>query len=152
MAGMSGTGSQSGASSSSGSSSSSAAAPAAGMVTYTATLMPSEEVPPAANSKGQGTAEVSIDPKTNELSYTISYKGLTGPATMAHIHGPASPGSNAGVVVPFPGVTGGAEKASGKAKLTQAQYGDLAAGLYYVNVHTAQYPGGEIRGQLRKRG
>jgi hypothetical protein len=120
-------------------------------VIYTATLVPSEEVPPASNSKGQGTAEVSVDPATNEMTYTVSYSGLTGPATMAHIHGPASPGSNAGVVVPFKEVTGGVEKASGKAKLTQAQAGDLAAGKYYVNVHTSQYPGGEIRGQLKKQ-
>ena len=35
--------------------------------------------------------------------------------------------------------------------ITPAQYGDLAAGLYYVNIHTARFPGGEIRGQLRRR-
>jgi len=128
-----------------------AAAPAAAApAVYAATLSPAEEVPPAANSKGQGAAEVSFDQKTMELTWKVAYTGLTGPATMAHIHGPASPGSNAGVVVPFPGVAG-AQGAQGKQTLTQAQYGDLAAGLYYVNVHTAQYPGGEIRGQLRKK-
>ena len=157
---MSGSGSSAGASTTvsqsssyggaSTSSSASATAPA-GMLVFVATLVPSEEVPPAANSKGQGMAEVRVDPKTNELTYTISYSGLTGPATMAHIHGPASPGSNAAVVVPFPAVTGGVQSAQGKGTLTQAQYGDLAAGLYYVNVHTTQYPGGEIRGQLRKK-
>jgi hypothetical protein len=117
---------------------------------YTATMTPGEEVPPAANSKGTGTAEVRIDIKTNELTWKVSYSGLTGPATMGHIHGPAGPGTNAGVVVPFPNVAN-ATSAEGKAKLTQAQYGDLAAGLYYVNIHTAQYPGGEIRGQLKKK-
>jgi len=127
------------------------AAPAAGAVVFMAVLSPSEEVPPAANSKGQGTAEVRVDPATNELTYTVSFNGLTGPATMAHIHGPTSPGCKAPVVVPFKEVTGGVEKASGKGKLTQAQYGDLAAGQYYVNVHTAQYPGGEICGQLKKQ-
>ena len=74
----------------------------------------------------------------------------TGPATMAHIHGPAAKGANAGVVVPFPGAPGQAA-VEGKAKLTPTQYGDLAAGLYYVNVHTAQYPGGEVRGQLMRK-
>jgi hypothetical protein len=127
-----------------------AASPAAGMVLYSATLSPSEEVPPAANSKGQGTAELRVDTKTNEVTWQLSYNGLTGPATAAHIHGPAASGSNAGVVVPFTGVAG-AQSAQGKATITQAQYGDLAAGLYYVNVHTAQYPGGEVRGQLRKK-
>jgi hypothetical protein len=118
--------------------------------TYTATLSPGDEVPPAANSKGSGTAEVRLDIKTNEFTYKVSWNGLTGPATMAHIHGPAAKGANAGVVVPFPDAAG-KMATEGKGKLTQAQYGDLAAGLYYVNVHTAQYPGGEVRGQLMKK-
>ena len=125
-------------------------APAASMTeVYTATLTPAEEVPPAANSKGMGTAEIRINIATNEFTWKVLYSGMTGPATMAHIHGPAAMGANAGVLVPFPGVT--ATGGEGKAKLTQAQYGDLAAGLYYVNVHSAQYPGGEIRGQLKRR-
>lgn len=117
---------------------------------YTATLSPAEEVPPAANSQGKGTAEVRVDTSTNEITWKVAYSGLTGPATMGHIHGPAGKGQNAGVVVPFPGVAN-ANAAEGKAKLTQAQYGDLAAGLYYANIHTAQYPGGEIRGQLMRK-
>jgi len=112
--------------------------------TYVATLTPGEEVPPAAESQGKGAFEMKLDIKTNELTWKLSHSGLTGPATMAHIHGPAAKGANAGVVVPLVGT-------EGKAKLTQAQYGDLAAGLYYVNVHSAKYPGGEIRGQLMKK-
>jgi len=91
-----------------------------------------------------------LDIKTNEYSYKATWTGLTGAATMAHIHGPAEVGKNAGVVVPFPGAAGNTS-AEGKGKLTQAQYGDLAAGLYYVNVHSAQYPGGEIRGQVQRK-
>jgi hypothetical protein len=116
---------------------------------YTATLSAAEEVPPATDSQGKGTAEVRLDTTTNELSWKVSYSGLTGPATMGHIHGPAGVGQNAGVVVPFAGIAN-ATSAEGKAKITQAQYGDLAAGLYYVNIHTAAHPGGEIRGQLKK--
>ena len=112
--------------------------------TYTATLSPNEEVPPAADSKGSGMYEMKLDIKTNEFTWKMSHGGMTGPATAAHIHGPAAKGANAGVVVPLQGM-------EGKGKLTQAQYGDLAAGLYYVNVHSAKYPGGEIRGQLMKK-
>jgi hypothetical protein len=114
---------------------------------YTATLTAGEEVPPATDSQGKGTAEVTIDTKTNELTYKVTWSGLTGPATIGHIHGPAERGKNAGPVVPFPNVAG-QSSTEGKAKITPAQYGDLAAGLWYVNIHTAQHPGGEIRGQL----
>lgn len=129
--------------------SSSTARPSSAQV-YTATLTPTEEVPPSTDSQGKGTAEVRVDPATNELTWKVSYDGLTGPATMGHIHGPASKGQNAGVVVPFTNVAG-QTSAEGKAKITQAQYGDLAAGLYYVNIHTAKHPGGEIRGQLEPK-
>jgi len=118
--------------------------------TYVATLTAGEEVPPAAESQGRGTAEVTIDLKTYDVTYKVSWSGLTGPATMGHIHGPAEPGKNAGVVVPFANVAG-ASSAEGKGKLDATKYGDLAAGFYYVNIHTAKYPGGEIRGQLKRK-
>jgi hypothetical protein len=66
---------------------------------------------------------------------------------MAHFHGPAEPGKNAGVAVPFKDPASGAE---GSATLTDAQAADLMAGKYYINVHTAANPGGEIRGQVTK--
>jgi hypothetical protein len=118
--------------------------------TYVATLTPGEEVPPATDSQGRGTAEVTIDLKTYELTYKVSWSGLTGPATMGHIHGPADVGKNAGVVVPFPNAAN-ASSTEGKATIDATKYGDLAAGLYYVNIHTAKHPGGEIRGQLRRK-
>ncbi len=114
---------------------------------YTATLTAGEEVPPAADSQGKGTAEVTINTSTDELTYKVTWSGLTGPATIGHIHGPAERGKNAGPVVPFPGIAG-QSSTEGKAKITPTQYGDLAAGLWYVNIHTAKHPGGEIRGQL----
>ena len=118
--------------------------------TYTATLVPGEEVPPATDSQGRGTAEVHVDRATNELTYKVTWSGLTGPATIGHIHGPAGPGKNAPPTVPFPGVAGQVS-VEGKAKITPAQYADLAAGMYYVNIHTAKHPGGEIRGQLTRK-
>lgn len=116
--------------------------------TYEATLAASQEVPPA-NSSGGGKAEVQVNTDTYALTWKVTYAGLTGAATAGHIHGPAAAGANAGVVVPFANV--GTQPVSGQARITAAQYGDLAAGLWYVNIHTPTYPGGEIRGQLRKR-
>ncbi|MES3003247.1 MAG: CHRD domain-containing protein [Pseudomonadota bacterium] len=118
------------------------------MQVYKATLSGTQEVP-ANDSKGAGTAELRVDTKTNEAMWKVSYSGLSGPATAGHIHGPAAPGSNAGVVVPFPGVQN-AMSAEGKATLTAAQMSDLAGGKWYVNIHTAKHPGGEIRGQLQR--
>jgi hypothetical protein len=112
--------------------------------TFRATLSAAAEVPSNA-SPGTGTLEASFDKGSSVLKWRVVYSGLTGPATMAHFHGPAMPGANAGVVVPFPSA---ASPAEGSATLTPAQVTDLMAGKWYVNVHTAQNPGGEIRGQV----
>ncbi|MEP7099397.1 MAG: CHRD domain-containing protein [Burkholderiales bacterium] len=114
------------------------------MQTFRATLSSAAEVPSNASS-GTGTLEASFDKASSVLKWRVVYSGLTGPATMAHFHGPAMPGANAGVVVPFPSA---ASPAEGSTTLTPAQVADLMAGKWYVNVHTAQFPGGEIRGQV----
>ena len=109
-----------------------------------AKLDPAQEVPPKTSS-GSGTFTGTYKPATHELNYTVSYSGLTGPATMAHLHGPAAVGANAGVIVPF---TVTPDKITGTATLTEAQAADLMAGKWYANIHTAANPGGEIRGQV----
>ena len=112
--------------------------------TFRATLSGGAEVP-AVTSAGTGTLEASFAKASSVLKWRVNYSGLSGPATAAHFHGPAMPGANAGVVVPFPSA---ASPAEGSATLTPAQVSDLMAGKWYVNVHTAQNPGGEIRGQV----
>ncbi|KZD20578.1 CHRD domain-containing protein [Tardiphaga robiniae] len=102
---------------------------------------------PANTSAGKGTADIDFDPATKKLTWKLTYSGLTGPATMAHFHGPAEAGKNAGVAVPITPATSGSE---GSATLTDAQAADLMAGKYYVNVHTEANKGGEIRGQVTK--
>jgi CHRD domain len=112
-----------------------------------ATLDGKTEVPANA-SAGTGTADIDFDPATKKLSWKLSYSGLTGPATAAHFHGPAEAGKNGGVAVAIPNAT--SSPVEGTATLTDAQAADLTAGKYYVNVHTAANPGGEIRGQVTK--
>ena len=112
-----------------------------------ATLSGASEVPPN-TSAGTGTADIDFDPATKKLSWKLTYSGLTGPATAGHFHGPAESGKNAGVAVAIPNAT--SSPAEGSATLTDAQAADLMAGKYYVNIHTKDNPGGEIRGQVTK--
>jgi hypothetical protein len=114
---------------------------------FKADLKGATEVPPV-ESKGTGTAAVTYDPASKKLSWTVNYSGLSGPATAAHFHGPAEPGKNAGVAVPIPNQA--TSPVTGSATLTDAQAADLTGGKYYVNIHTAANPGGEIRGQVTK--
>jgi hypothetical protein len=117
--------------------------------TFSATLTAGEEVPPN-DSAGTGTVEATFDTETNVLTWTIEYSGLTGEATAAHFHGPAAPGENAGPVVPIPDPL--TSPISGTATLDDTQEADLLAGKWYFNVHTEQYPDGEIRGQVLEGG
>ena len=110
-------------------------------------LSGASEVPPV-NTAGSGTVEARFDKSTQVLSWKVSFTGLSGPATAAHFHGPAAPGSNAGVVIPFAGNTSPIE---GSATLTPAQATDLLAGKWYANVHTAANKGGEVRAQISVR-
>lgn len=121
----------------------------AATVTYSATLNGASEVPPT-TSKGTGTFQGSLDTSSKELTYTLTYSGLTGPATAAHIHGPAAVGANAGVMVPIKPPL--ASPVKGTAMLTDAQIKSMDDGQTYVNVHTKEHPAGEIRGQLSKGG
>ena len=110
-------------------------------------LSGSQEVPPN-NSPATGTGFVSLSPG-NILEIDLSWNGLTTPAIAAHIHGPAAPGQNAGIIFPLAGVTGTSgtmPHQSFALDATQLQW--FQSGLLYVNIHTSTFPGGEIRAQI----
>lgn len=117
----------------------------AAVVHYTATLKGASETPPT-TSKGTGSAKVTLDTTKKTLDWTVSYSGLSGAPTMAHFHGPAPVGKAAGVAIPLTPPL--ASPIKGSSAITDSQIGDLKAGRWYVNIHTAANPGGEIRGQL----
>jgi hypothetical protein len=121
-----------------------ASAACAAVVHFSAKLDGASETPPN-DSKGMGTASVELNTATKNLTWTVKYSGLSGAATMAHFHGPAAVGVAAGVTVPLKAI---ASPAKGSATLTDAQIDQLKTGMWYVNVHTAAHPGGEIRGQV----
>jgi hypothetical protein len=114
------------------------------MVTFNSTLQASQEVPPT-TSTGKGTASLSVDTNSKQATWKITYDGLTGDVVAAHFHGPAEPGKNAGPVIDISSAI-----KEGTATLTDQQLADLQAGLWYVNIHTAKFPDGEIRGQVQK--
>ena len=119
--------------------------PSSDSTKLTATLSAASEVPPV-NSKASGEADVHIDAKDYKLSWTIKYSDLSGIVTGAHFHGPAAFGVNADVVVPINGDLSSPIK--GEATLTAEQTAELLEGKWYLNLHTATHPDGEIRGQI----
>jgi hypothetical protein len=125
------------------------AAPAyAETVNYKADLSTKTEVPPHDSLSGSGALTATFDTATKKLSWKADYTGLTGAATMAHFHGPAPAGKNAGVLVPVTGSL--TSPMEGSATLTNEQVKALEAGDMYFNIHTAANKGGELRGQLEK--
>ncbi|PWJ57758.1 CHRD domain-containing protein [Dyadobacter jejuensis] len=114
-------------------------------------LNAAQEVPAGA-STATGLMDVVYNKTTKMLSLTVWYQGLTGTPTGAHIHGVAAAGVNAGVQVNMstliPMATMGAFSHTVLVDETAIKEADLLAGRYYVNIHTAMNPGGEIRGQI----
>ncbi len=125
-------------------------AASAATVTYSAKLSGAKEVPKNA-STGTGTFDGTFDTTTKVLNYTLTFSGLSGPATAAHIHGPAKKGQNAGVVAPL-GDKNPTSPITGSVTLTDDQAKALRGTMLYVNVHTAANPGGEIRGPIYHAG
>jgi len=139
----------------------------ASSITYTANLSGANEVPPHAVS-GTGTATFILT--GDSLFIDLSFSDLTGPPAAGHIHCCAPEGVNAIVAVPFvglPAATSGTY--TNTVDLTLAStynaafitasggtVGDaetafiagLNSGETYANLHTAEFPGGEIRGQI----
>jgi hypothetical protein len=112
--------------------------------TYKATLNGASELPPVTSS-GTGSATVTVDTASKKVTWSVTYSGLT--AAAAHIHCGAAPGANAGVAVPL---KVGPSPMTGEGTMTDAQLAELQGGKCYVNIHTAENKGGEIRGQLAK--
>jgi hypothetical protein len=140
----------------------------------TTTLTGAQEVPPNA-SPGIGSALVTLDTVTNLLTINVSFSGLLSPTAASHIHCCTPPGANAMVATAVPtfpgfplGVTTGTYLQTfdltlastynpafitahgGTVAEAQAAFiAGLVSGQTYLNIHTDQFPGGEIRGQLQ---
>jgi len=144
-----------------------------GIIIYTANLSGLNESPPTA-STATGFAEVDIDTVAQTMHLIVNFSGLTSNDTAAHIHCCVAPGGNTGVATTAPafagfplGVTSGTynqilsltdsatylpafitNNGGTVAGAEATLLAGLAAGQAYLNIHTLNSPGGEIRGFL----
>lgn len=115
-------------------------------VIFKATINGASEVP-SNNSVATGQATLTFNKDTKIFTVNVTFSGIT--PTNAHIH-KAAVGVSGSVVFGFTNpITSPIDYTS--APLDAAQEADLFAELYYVNIHSADFPGGEIRGQLEKQ-
>lgn len=118
---------------------------------FSASLTPEAEVPAPTldGATPSGSASATLNAAENTLTVEGTFSGLTGPATAAHIHGPAEPGEPAGVIFPLTIDSATSGSFSGTWEdMSEEQVAELRSGLYYINIHTDMNPPGEIRGQL----
>lgn len=112
---------------------------------FVATLNASQVVP-ATTSTAQGTAVITLSPDETSARLSLALTNLSSHQTAGHIHGPAAVGANAGVVFPLPS----GELSDFQIDLSASQVHDLKNGLYYIDLHTTSFMGGEIRGQFQQ--
>ena len=127
---------------------------------YVAPMSKAQEVADVDAPGAGGMAAFQVE--GNVLHYQVSVRHLTGAASMAHIHGPADRGVNAGISIwlcgtaalpgpagtPVCSTTTDGVLVEGSVTVTTEQLAMLDSGLGYTNVHTALYPAGEVRGQV----
>ena len=109
-----------------------------------------QETPPVTTA-ATGTIEANYNRLTKTLSYKVTFSGLSGNATAAHIHGLGEVGVKADVLQTFSGfppATSGTYSGSLLIDGTKFTEEYLLGSRYYINIHTALNGGGEIRGQL----
>ena len=97
----------------------------------------------AGTGSGTGTIAGTYDDVTNQLNYTVTWSNLTAPTTVSHFH-VGAPGVSGAVTLGFTATS----PSVGSATLNPTQGNDLLAGNWYANIHTQNFAGGEIRGQV----
>ncbi len=115
-------------------------------ILFSARLSGENEVPEV-NTNGQGVAFFTFDEKKSTLYFSVSLSNLSTPITGMHIHeGP--PGENGPVIINLVPFLNGNRAKGAIQNVTRATIAKMLTGAYYINVHTENNPGGEIRGQV----
>jgi hypothetical protein len=144
----------------------------AAIMTWSAVLTSGQEVAPnVSTSTATGFGMVTFDDVTNALVLDLSWTGLTGPGLQAHIHCCAPPTANAGIAVDLWLLSDPPQPPTGSfsrsfdldtedpfratflpGETVATKFAALRAAMdtqnAYYNIHTGQFPGGEIRGNL----
>lgn len=116
--------------------------------TFGATINGGQEVPPVSTTAA-GTYSANYNRVTRVLNYTVTHQGLT--PTAGHIHSvtaTTAEGNTGGVSIDFK--TALTSPIVGSTTLTQAQQDEMYGRRTYVNLHSAKFPSGEIRGNIRQ--
>jgi CHRD domain len=131
----------------------------------TGIVMSGAQETPANPSPALGSMDVTYNKGSKILSYKVTWQGLTDSVMLMHIHGVAPTGFSTGVVQNIVTPSNGLYPQKTNNKYTFLKSGtisntltvdgvkvkeeDLLNGYYYMNIHTTNYPGGEIRGQIK---
>ena len=118
---------------------------------FVAALDGAQEVPPN-GSFGRGTCTIVLNAAQTQITVNCTFSGLGSNLAAAHIHGNAAPGANAGILFGFTGLPAATSGTIGPLTftLTPQQVADMRAHLHYVNLHSVNIGGGEIRGQIKQ--
>lgn len=111
-------------------------------VSYTGSFLKSSN---DITTSATGSVSATYDPATYQLSYTINWSGLSSEVSAMHFH------DNGPVIVSIEGFSPNKSGlVTGTATLTTDQESDLGTGKIYVQIHTINYPAGEIKATLTK--
>lgn len=113
---------------------------------FTAQLSGENEVPEVATS-ARGLATFTFDEKKSTMYFNVHLTGLSGPITGMHIH-EAPEGENGPVIIHLTPFLNGTRAKGAVRNISRASFAKFLTGDYYINVHTEENPGGEIRGQI----
>src|SRR5215218_6270472 len=115
--------------------------------TFYAYLTGAQEVPAVATA-ATGYARVVVNESAGTLTFTVVFNNLSSNQTASHIHAPATLGVIGVVAIDFGTVGGTSGTITGTRSITPTQLSQIRQHLGYVNVHSVNNSGGEIRGQL----
>lgn len=117
--------------------------------TFTAYLTSAQEVPTNA-STARGFARIFLNESAGTITYTITFSGLSSNQAASHVHASAGGtiGANSPVIINTGNTGATSGTLTGSSPITATQIAQLRAHSAYINVHSANFSGGEIRGQL----